>query len=221
MIPSLDSIIEVVGSTFIDSQMEFECIVVVLVYIKRLLRSSRGQFVLLIQNWEDVFLSCCVLSNKVWDDFHMTNADYCHIVDGLTLKRVNEIEISLLNLIEYRCNVSPNAYARYESKLKRWNWLSTSPPRRLQSTPTSEICESSNRSSSSRLPHLDEHLLPMSEHEIKRGHKDKKVPVPFLKGGNKVKKRLRTQSLFDVLSGVFSQRNDSDNRPRILPSISV
>ena len=104
-----------------DSQMEYECIVVSLVYLRKLLKGLNKRFVLLGDNWEFAFLACCVLSNKMNDDFHMTNADYCVFVCDLTLERLNKLELSLLNTFRYHCNVSPRAYSRCLSKIHSWN----------------------------------------------------------------------------------------------------
>lgn len=63
------------------------------------------------ENWKGIILSCIVLSNKVWDDFHMQNLDYCYVFNGLTLGRINSLELQLLMSIDNRCNVSPSVYA--------------------------------------------------------------------------------------------------------------
>ena len=98
--------------------MEYECIVNALVYVRRLIKCSRGDFFLLKDNWKAVFLTCCVLSNKVWDDFHMRNLDYCYVFKGLSLERMNALERQLLILIDNRCNVSPTAYAQIHSDIQ-------------------------------------------------------------------------------------------------------
>ena len=86
--------------------------IIALIYIRRIIRRSAGQLVLLNDNWRGIVLSCIVLSNKVWDDFHVKNEDYCFVFKGLTLERVNELEKKLLIVLENTCNVSPSAYAR-------------------------------------------------------------------------------------------------------------
>ena len=119
-VPSFENVLALVGGLCIDAQMEGECIIVALIYLHRLLKESRGQFVLLAENWEDVFLSCCILSNKVWDDFHMSNADYCVFAKDSTLERLNKLELGLLNLISYRCHVSASTYSCHEGRIQSW-----------------------------------------------------------------------------------------------------
>ena len=92
--------------------MEYECIIISLIYVRRLIKKSNGQFALLKENWKGVILSCIILSNKVWDDFHMQNLDYCYVFNGLTIERVNSLELQLLLSIDNRCNVSPSVYAQ-------------------------------------------------------------------------------------------------------------
>ena len=101
-----------------EGLMEYECIVVDLVYIRRLLKGSKGEFHLYGGNWKDIYLSCCVLSNKMWDDFHMSNADYCIFVEDMTLKRLNELEHALLKLIKYHCNVSERAFSNIHLRIQ-------------------------------------------------------------------------------------------------------
>ena len=42
----------------------------------------------------------------------MRNADYCKVFKGLTIDRVNTLELQLLICLENRCNVSPSVYAQ-------------------------------------------------------------------------------------------------------------
>ena len=86
--------------------------IIALIYVRRMIRRSDGQLVLLRDNWKGVILACIVLSNKVWDDFHMRNLDYCRVFKGLTVDRVNTLERSFLITIDCACNVSPSVYAR-------------------------------------------------------------------------------------------------------------
>lgn len=92
--------------------MEYECIIISLIYIRRLIEYSDGKLVLASGNWKGIVLSCSMLANKVWDDFHMRNVDYAEVFAGLTISRVNALEKCLLQCIGYRCNVAPSLYAQ-------------------------------------------------------------------------------------------------------------
>ena len=111
-IPTLQSITNFVAKLCNDTQTEYECIVISLIYVRRLIKNSNGELVLSKENWKGIIMSCIVLSNKVWDDFHMQNLDYCYVFNGLTLQRVNSLELQLLISMDTRCNVSPSVYAQ-------------------------------------------------------------------------------------------------------------
>ena len=116
--PTVPMITDFVAKICIETQMEYECIVIALIYVRRLIKSSDGHLVLLRDNWKGIILSCIVLSNKVWDDFHMRNLDYCYIFKGLALERVNALELQLLICLDNRCNVSPSAYAQVHFEIQ-------------------------------------------------------------------------------------------------------
>ena len=199
-----------VGNLCIEILMEFECVVAVLVYLKRLIKSSKGQFVLLRENWEDVFLICCVISNKIWDDFHIKNSDYCLIVEGITLERVNELERTYLNLISYRCNVSPHIYSRYHSSIQSWNSKSNLTARG-KSDPLSDSTRVIEKSSS-RLPVVDEELP--TQHTVVAGsvwgtagretlqNIDRNPPLAL----EDEKEKSRGRTIFQFVSNAFSYR---------------
>lgn len=119
--------------------MEYECIVISLVYVRRLIKKSDGQFALLSDNWKGVILACIVLSNKVWDDFHMSNQDYCHVFKGLTLERVNALELLLLLSIDNRCNVSPTVYAQTHCEIQAMITLKSIETKAKAKTPLSRF----------------------------------------------------------------------------------
>ena len=91
--------------------MEYECIVIALIYVRRLIKRSEGRLVLTRYNWRAILFICGVVANKVWDDFHLKNSDYCCIFRTLTVSRINNLEAQLLISLENCCNVSPSAYA--------------------------------------------------------------------------------------------------------------
>lgn len=91
--------------------MEYECAIISLIYITRLVTLSNGSFVLNEDTWRGALLACMLVSSKVWDDFAMFNADYCCIFNGLTLSRVNELELQLLRLLMSDLYVSASQFA--------------------------------------------------------------------------------------------------------------
>lgn len=110
--PTQEQVADFISRLCHEAKMEYECIVISLIYVRRLVKTAKGKLVLLKDNWKGIILSCVVLSNKVWDDFHMTNSDYCHMFKGLTIERVNALESQMFKALDHCCNVSPSLYAQ-------------------------------------------------------------------------------------------------------------
>ena len=112
LVPNIELITNFIAKLCNEAKMEYECIVILLIYVRRVISSGEGTFVLLSENWRGIVLACVVISNKVWDDFHMKNEDYCQLFRGLTIDRVNDLELQLFKVLDHRCNVSPSVYAQ-------------------------------------------------------------------------------------------------------------
>eukprot|EP00602_Paraphysomonas_sp_CaronLab_P005163 CAMPEP_0185035926 /NCGR_PEP_ID=MMETSP1103-20130426/28080_1 /TAXON_ID=36769 /ORGANISM="Paraphysomonas bandaiensis, Strain Caron Lab Isolate" /LENGTH=463 /DNA_ID=CAMNT_0027573231 /DNA_START=107 /DNA_END=1498 /DNA_ORIENTATION=+ len=109
-LPCLDAMTEFAHKICFNAQMEYECMVVALVYIQRMVTVSDGGFYITPSNWKGTALSCMMMASKVWDDFAMLNAEYCKIFPGLRVTRVNELEIALLEALKYDIYVTPKEY---------------------------------------------------------------------------------------------------------------
>lgn len=59
------------------------------------------------------------MSSKVWDDLSMWNIDFSNVSSNLfDLKRVNELELALLDVFDYQVKVSASDYAKYYFQLR-------------------------------------------------------------------------------------------------------
>lgn len=115
-VPTLDEVSDFYRSVFLRSQMEADCIIISLIYVERLVKLSGGELAPSPSNWRSVLYSCMVLASKVWDDLSMWNCDFSKISPGgmaFTLKRTNELELSLLESLRYRIKVGAGEYAKY------------------------------------------------------------------------------------------------------------
>lgn len=115
-IPSLDAVTDYYRSIFMRSQMEVECIIISLIYIERLVKTTNGKLSPRPDNWRSLLFSCMVLASKVWDDLSMWNCDFSKIGPlGMTfsLHRTNELEIELLRTLKYKVKVEASEYAKY------------------------------------------------------------------------------------------------------------
>jgi len=117
-IPSREVIFEFVSEAFNKGQMETECIIMSFAYLERLIKVTNGRLVLKGNNWRGIVLSTLILASKVWDDMSMWNIDFSKICPTFTLKRINQLEICLLEAMKYEARVSASEYARYYFQLR-------------------------------------------------------------------------------------------------------
>ena len=106
----LETITEFIHKICFQSQMEYECMVAAVLYIKQLVDTSDNQFWVTASNWKSVTLICMILANKMWDDFAMFNVDYCFIFPGLSVQRINDLELAYLNAVNYCIYVTRRSY---------------------------------------------------------------------------------------------------------------
>jgi hypothetical protein len=62
----LDTVSFVFKTVHQESQMEFECIVIALIYLERLPRLTGGKLRLCALNWRFLLFTCMMLSSKIW-----------------------------------------------------------------------------------------------------------------------------------------------------------
>ena len=84
-----------------------------LIYVERLLKTTKGGIRLTYKNWMSVIFSSMVMSSKVWDDLSMWNADFSQVCTSFTLQRINELELAMLNALRYDVKVKASEYAKY------------------------------------------------------------------------------------------------------------
>lgn len=115
-IPSLEQITTFYRDVFQRAQMEYDCIIISLIYVERLIKTTNGALRPRSCNWRSVLFSCMVLASKVWDDLSMWNADFsqtCPSGISFPLKRVNELEVAILSALSYKVKVPASEYAKY------------------------------------------------------------------------------------------------------------
>jgi len=115
-IPSLDDIANFFRDVFIKAQMESDCIIMSLIYVERLIKITEGKLRPRKSNWRSLLFACLILSSKVWDDLSMWNGDFsqtCPAGVKFSLKRINELELTVLNVLKYVVKVPASEYAKY------------------------------------------------------------------------------------------------------------
>lgn len=118
---SLDEVQALFSVIHSESQMEFECMIVVLIYIERLAKASNHAFRICSKNWKLVVCTCMMLASKIWDDFSMINRDFAYIIGEknglvkLSLSKLNLLEVILLKLFDFNIEISAHEYKSYHT----------------------------------------------------------------------------------------------------------
>lgn len=105
-VPPLNELILFFRDLYTKSQMETECIIMSLIYMERLTRETKGRVQVLPHNWKSLMVSAMIMSSKVWDDLSMWNADFSQVCPSFTLQRINELELALLDFLQYNVKVA-------------------------------------------------------------------------------------------------------------------
>lgn len=62
--------------------------------------------------------ACLVMASKVWDDLSMWNVDFSQVYPSFDLRRVNTLELAMLDALKYVIRVSASEYAKYYFHLR-------------------------------------------------------------------------------------------------------
>jgi hypothetical protein len=101
---------------FVKGQLSHECNIMALVYIDRLLYSTK--MTLTYKNWRHIVLGAYIMASKVWDDLSMINEDFTVVCPMFTLRDINRLELSYLKHLEFHLTVAGGLYAEYYFKLR-------------------------------------------------------------------------------------------------------
>ena len=118
-LPSLETIKEFYREFYQRSQMEFDAIIMSLIYVERLIKLTNGAVMPTPNNWASVVFSCMVLASKVWDDLSMWNIDFSNVsvnsgvLSPFSLKRINELELAVLACLNFAVAIPGSEYAKY------------------------------------------------------------------------------------------------------------
>mmetsp|Transcript_32249 Transcript_32249/g.47444 ORF Transcript_32249/g.47444 Transcript_32249/m.47444 type:complete len:656 (+) Transcript_32249:166-2133(+) len=117
-IPTLEEITTFFRDVFNKSQMESDCIIMSLIYVERMIKVTNGGVRPNVNNWRSILFSSMILASKVWDDLSMWNADFSQCVScpprvSFSVKRINELELAMLDCFKYSVKVAASEYAKY------------------------------------------------------------------------------------------------------------
>jgi Cyclin/WW domain len=118
-IPTLSDVVDFYDAFYRRSQMEHDTIITSLIYVERIVKSTNGALTPNAQNWRSLLFACMVLASKVWDDLSMWNIDFSNVsahtagLSSFTLRRINQLEIELLQCLKFDVKVPASEYAKY------------------------------------------------------------------------------------------------------------
>jgi len=125
VVPSLSvsTVYAFLHNLFTNTQVEHECLLIMLVYIERALHGHNGRGLrLTIANWKAVLLTALMLASKVWDDFSMINVDFSAVCsvggNNISVARLNALESRLLEALDYRVFITGPEYAQVHFRLQ-------------------------------------------------------------------------------------------------------
>ena len=112
--PSVETVYDFVSEAYGSAQMEYEGLVVGLIYLERVVKFTNGGVRLTNTNWRSLIFACLVIASKMWDDFAMLNRDLAKIFDTeYTLHRIVRIEAAVLRALNFHLSVTAAEYAKY------------------------------------------------------------------------------------------------------------
>ena len=109
-------------ATFIENirqqaRLTPQALVITLVYVDRLEARSEG-VLLHARSWRPIVFASLLLASKVWHDISYWNSDFSSICPMFTVRNINRMERSYLQLLQYNTIVSASQYAQYYFSLR-------------------------------------------------------------------------------------------------------
>eukprot|EP00602_Paraphysomonas_sp_CaronLab_P002920 CAMPEP_0185028886 /NCGR_PEP_ID=MMETSP1103-20130426/14953_1 /TAXON_ID=36769 /ORGANISM="Paraphysomonas bandaiensis, Strain Caron Lab Isolate" /LENGTH=422 /DNA_ID=CAMNT_0027563453 /DNA_START=79 /DNA_END=1347 /DNA_ORIENTATION=+ len=115
---TLDNIKHVFSIIYQETEMEYPCMVISLIYMERMVERTKLRFRICDKNWQCTLFMCMMLSSKIWDDFSMINADYATLFAGFSLESINSLEMELLDILDFNVEVSSSEYLKLHGTIQ-------------------------------------------------------------------------------------------------------
>jgi len=105
-VPDPPTVEDFASHVFSVGDMSPESLILVVGYIDRVLKKSSLKIYSF--NWKRVFLSCLILSSKVWEDLSVWNTDFSPMSSATDLR---DMEWKLLEILQYDVAIKSSEYA--------------------------------------------------------------------------------------------------------------
>ena len=87
-----------------------------MIYINRIIALTG--LALQATNWRPLVLVSLMVSQKVWDDKYLSNADFSYIYPFFDTTQLNQLEMKFLEVIQYNVYVKESLYTKFYLELK-------------------------------------------------------------------------------------------------------
>lgn len=111
-----DTVLLFIRKIFDKMQLATECIVVSLIYIEKIMTTSKIE--IRFSNWRPLVFTSILLASKFWEDICFWNVDYEEGLNFYPLKSINRMESEFLSLCNYNMYVSKNLYNKYQEAVR-------------------------------------------------------------------------------------------------------
>eukprot|EP01016_Furgasonia_blochmanni_P005063 TRINITY_DN11964_c0_g2_i1.p1 TRINITY_DN11964_c0_g2~~TRINITY_DN11964_c0_g2_i1.p1 ORF type:complete len:239 (+),score=20.41 TRINITY_DN11964_c0_g2_i1:3-719(+) len=115
-IPTNDNVFDFMNALQECAGLSPETFVTCLVYINRLIVMTGVP--LLSTTWRPLVLCSLLVSQKVWNDNALSNADFAFICPFFTSEEVSKLERTFVRLLEYTLVVNRKTYTQYHFELR-------------------------------------------------------------------------------------------------------
>lgn len=109
-VPTAGIIYGYIRVLFFGLELEPECCVYAYIYINRLLSGTGNRLRIRPGNWKKILVGTCLLASKFVDDLSMKNRDFATILNGWSLKRINQLERNILAALKWEVYVPISEY---------------------------------------------------------------------------------------------------------------
>jgi hypothetical protein len=118
-VPSVHTIVHFLQNIWRKARLTPHCVIICLVYVDRLEAKSEDGVLLHARSWRPIIFSALLLASKVWHDISYWNSDFSTICPMFTLRNVNMLERTILELLQYDTIISSSQYAQYYFSLRQ------------------------------------------------------------------------------------------------------
>lgn len=109
-VPTAGVIYGYIRVLFFVLELEPECCVYAYIYINRLLSGTGNRLKIRPGNWKKILVGTCLLASKYVDDLSMKNRDFATILNGWSLKRINQLECNIIAALKWEAYVPISEY---------------------------------------------------------------------------------------------------------------